>query len=156
MQFTRRPKKMRDRQGIDKSARYAIILISDGEERESRHKFDDVITLLDGTDIQVFQLWYSAGATTDPKTAALFSHRISLETGGTTIELGKKHTVQETANAVKGIMGELQAPYIVGYTSTNQNRSDVLRNLRVEVIDGPNKEKRIGKVREDFIVPAIN
>jgi len=55
--------------------------------------------------------------------------------------------------AIKTILIELQAQYVVGYTSTNQKRDGNLRKLTVQIADGAKSEKRQTFIRESFVVP---
>ena len=136
-----------------KSKRYAILLISDGEERDSYYNFEQTIALFNGTDLQVFLLSFAETAAINKKDARIFSHLLTLETGGTVYLMPKKFTQNDIIEALKKIAGELRSQYIVGYTSTNQKRDGLARKLTIEIADNEKGEKRLGFIREGFVVP---
>jgi Ca-activated chloride channel homolog len=137
----------------DKNKRYAIFLVSDAEDRESYYKYDDVLKLFKGTDLQVFLLSYAENAPTAKKKARRLSHLLTLETGGTTYALNKKHTKDELIEVLKKIVFELRSNFVIGYTSTNPKRDGMPRKLRVEIADGAKGEKRQALIRDGFTVP---
>ena len=145
--------KILERERKDKSKRYAIVLISDAEERDSYYKFDEITALFSGTDLQIFLLSFAENAPLAKKKARSLSHLLTLETGGTVYSLPKKHSQDDIVYALKSIVGELHSPYIIGYTSTNQKRDGLPRKLTVQVTDGAKGEKRTGVIRESFVVP---
>ena len=137
----------------DNTKRYALILISDGEERDSFYKFDELIKFLDKTDIQIFMLSYANSAPKNPKEALKFSNKLAFETGGIVRVLSKKRTSEEITDSLKAIVGELNSNYIIEYTSTNQKRDGLVRKLTVQIADGAKGEKRQPTLREGFVVP---
>lgn len=152
------------RQQKDRAQRYALVLISDAEDRDSFYKTEEMLALLKGTDIQIFVVAITnelaKNRTTDPSqarkpkaTAENLAQRLSLETGGSAYVLGAKYTDDDLANIMKSIMDELRSQYVIGYTSTNKARDGSPRKLRVEVVDGEKGEKRQGSIRESFVVP---
>jgi len=145
--------KILERERKDKSKRYAIILISDAEERDSYYNFDEIMALFKGTDLQVFLLSFAENAPLAKKKARLLSHLLTLETGGTVYSLPKKHSQDDILHALKSIFGELRSQYIIGYTSTNQKRDGLPRKLSIQVTDSAKGETRKGVIRESFVVP---
>lgn len=67
--------KIVERARKDPSKRYALVLISDGEERDSYYQFKDVMKMLDGSGVQVFSI-----ALIDPK----FSSETKIKSEGLT------------------------------------------------------------------------
>ena len=144
-----------ERRKQDAAKRYALILISDGEERDSYYNPENLFNILRGTDVQIFMLSYANLAPKNPKDAVKFSNRVTFETGGIVRLLSKKRPDEEIIDALKAIVGELRSNYIIGYTSTNQVRGKDAppRKLTVQVADGAKGEKRLLNVRESFVVP---
>lgn len=145
--------KILERERKNKSNRYAVVLVSDAEERDSFYNYDKLISLFQGSDLQIFLISFAENAPMAKKKARSVSHLLTLETGGTVISLPKKHSKEDIINAFKNIAGELRSQYIVSYTSTNQKRDGLPRKLSVEVADGANGLKRQAIIRESFIVP---
>lgn len=145
--------KLLEREKKDSSKRYAIILMSDAEERDSYYKFDQVADLFRGTNLQVFLLSYAENAPLKKKTAGKLTNLIPFEIGGMSYSIPKKHTNEELTGGLKAIVTELFSNYVVGYTSTNSQRDGLPRKLSVQINDGAGGEKRAGIIRENFIVP---
>lgn len=145
--------KILERAKEDTSKRYALLLISDVEERDSYYTFNQTIELFKETDSQLFILSYAELAPNKKEFAKSLSHLLSLETGGTIYTLSKKHDREELKKALGKIIIELRSNYIVGYTPTNQNSDGLPRKLTVQVADDAKGNKRSGLIREEYIVP---
>jgi Ca-activated chloride channel family protein len=156
--------KLLEREQKDKSKRYALVLISDAEDRHSFYKTEEMLARLKDTDIQIFVIAITSelakNRTTDPSqarkpkaTAEKLAQRLSFETGGGAYVLGAKYTDEDLANITKLIMDEIRSQYVVGYKSTNKSRDGSARKLRVQIADGEKGEKRPGFIRESFVVP---
>lgn len=142
-----------EREKKDKAKSYALVLISDAEERDSYYKFDEVAKLFEDTELQIFLLSYAELAPQKKKTARRLTNLIPFEIGGMAYSLPKKYKQEDLLAAVKSIITELRSNYIVRYTSTNQNRDGLPRKLTVQVANNSKDEKRQGIIREGFIVP---
>lgn len=145
--------KLLERQKKDKTKKYALVIISDGEERDSFYKYKEMLSLFDGSDIQVFMLSYAFQAPLKKKAALKFADKIVFETGGLVFNLTKKRTKEDIIATLKALMTELRSDYVISYTSTNQKRDGLPRKLRIEVADNEKGEKRQGIIRESFVVP---
>lgn len=141
------------REAKNKNKRYAILLVSDAEDRDSFYKYNDVINLFKDTDIQIFVLSYADGAPQRKKKAQKLSHLLSLDTGGTTYSLTEKRKPEELNEVLKKMVIELRSNYVVGYTSTNPKRDGATRKLTVEITPSAKGEKRRVITRESFVVP---
>jgi VWFA-related protein len=141
--------------------RSAIILISDGEDRASTYKDADIFSLIGGTDIQIYALGLVGDLDSEagfirksPKNKSVaFIHTLTDRSGGSAYIIGPKSTDEDLQAAVTSLSAELRSPFVMGYTSTDQDHDGKERKLRVEIADGPNGEKRTGVVRNSFTVP---
>ena len=145
--------KILERQKKDKTKKYALVIISDGEERDSFYKYKEMLALFNGSDIQVFMLSYAFQATRKQKDASKFGDKIVFETGGLVFNLTKNITKDEVVTTLKALITELRSQYIISYTSTNQKRDGLPRKLRIEVANDAKGNKRQGIIREGFVVP---
>lgn len=141
-----------EREKTDKSRRYAILLFSDAENLRSFYKLNEVLKLFQGTDIQIFIISFAESTAKQKEKAIKLSHQLSLETGGTLYLLQKKYTKDELIAVLKALTVELRSNYIIGYTSTNQKRDGLPRKLTVSVSDSEKGEKRLGYIREGFVI----
>ena len=141
------------REKEDKSKRYAVLLISDVEDRDSHYRYEEVLKLFKDTDLQTFILSYADNAPQDKKGANILGNKLALDTGGTIHNLARKHTKEELVEALKKLVFELRSNYIVGYTSTNPKHDGLQRKLTVVIGNGAKAEKRNALIRDGFTVP---
>lgn len=145
------------------SQRYAILLVSDCENRASRYNLEQLLDLTKGMDIQIFVLADTSDLSNEyneytklkngKKNAEYLAHTLAWRTGGTAFLTTKQKEKKDIPGMLKTLTAELRSPYVVGYTSTNQKRDGLPRKLTVQVADGAKGEKRQGLIREGFVVP---
>jgi Ca-activated chloride channel family protein len=150
--------KILEREKADNSKRGALILISDGEDRDSYYKKETLFELFKGSDVQIFTIGLVGELESGrPKQAAIkFINQLSLETGGAPFLIENKNKKDFEAAmiaALKGILTELNSQYVIGYSSTNQKRDGLSRKLIVQIADGAKGKKRQAFIRESFVVP---
>lgn len=143
--------------------RFAIILISDGEDRASYYDLDQLLKVLSGTELQVFPLFFTNALTDGYNTGTKerfgksnsqrLARILALRTGGLATFIDRKPDEVLIKDAVRSIMIDLRSQYVVSYESTNQKRDGLERRLTVEIADGPNGAKRKGFIRPSFVVP---
>jgi Ca-activated chloride channel family protein len=141
--------------------RLAMILISDGEDRNSYYSEKDLFSFLRGTDVQVFVLGLTDNLDNEAgfirksarEKSESFLHTLTVRTGGTAYILGKGYKKEDLDAAITSLITEIHSPFVVGYTSTNQEHNGQARKLRVEIADGANGEKRTAVVKNSFTVP---
>lgn len=144
--------------------RFAIILITDGENRNSYYDLPAFLSMVDGSGVQIFPLLMT-GELTDkysPSTKEKFglsnarqlARVLALKTGGIASFVETKQTDETVLQALKPIFIELRSQYVFAYESTNQKRDGLARTLTVEIADGPGGAKRKGFIRESFVVPV--
>ena len=132
--------------------RRAIILVSDGEDRDSYYNEQQLFNLLRESDVQIYAIGFTSDLSKDggfisksPKAKAeAFLKRLAEETGG------KAYFPQSTAELdaiARDIAAELRTQYILSYYPTNPSRDGKFRSIKVVVDDGPNKQKRIAITR---------
>lgn len=128
--------------------RRALILVSDGEDRDSYYKEAQLFELLRETDVQIYvvgfvsELSKEAGfiSKSPQGKAKAFLERLAAETGG---KAYFPSSVSELNTIARDISSELRTQYSIGYIPTNDRKDGTFRNIKVMVDDGPKKEKRI-------------
>ncbi|HEX8287060.1 MAG TPA: VWA domain-containing protein [Pyrinomonadaceae bacterium] len=148
--------KLLEREKKNKSKKYALFIISDGEDRDSYYKNKELLALFDNSDIQVFMLSYAADAPLKPKKAAKFADEIFFRTGGVKYDLQRKSGKNEIIAALKSLVTELRSNYIFTYNSTippGQKSDNLSRKINVQISDNAKGEKRQAFVRENIFVP---
>lgn len=145
------------------SEHYALVLISDCEDRASILKEDQLFAKLEGSGIQIFvialtgELGRSAGFISAPPKdrAERLANRLALKTGGGAyLQTDKKTSVEAIEEMLKPLMAELHSQYVIGYRSSNTKRNDKQRKLRIEIAPGEKGEVRPGFIRESYVVPG--
>jgi Ca-activated chloride channel family protein len=132
----------------DDRKRRAIILISDGEDRDSYYSEKQLFDLLRESDVQI----YAIGLITDLSKeggfiskspqgkAKAFLERLAAETGG---KAYFPTSASELPGLASEIASELRTQYSIGYIPTNDVADGTYRNIKVTINDGPNSQKRI-------------
>ena len=118
----------------------AIVVISDGEDRDSYYKLEEMIEKVQESDVQVYTVGF-LNAVPDkglfgrwsksvPEKAHDALQRISEETGAKAFF---PQRVTEMNTIVAQIAYELRNQYSIGYISTNATRDGSYRRLRVQL-----------------------
>jgi VWFA-related protein len=151
--------KMQARMKENSSRRYALILISDCEDKYSYYQMTDLYKKTAGTDIQIFIIGLVDQLATDfnsvrPSARDLAIRRaekIAAKTGGIAFfpESDKKKRYV-TSPAAEAIMTEIRSQYVIGYVPLNKKADDKKRSLSVEVSKDAKGEKRTAKMRDGF------
>ena len=141
--------------------RRALILVSDGEDRESFYNETQLFQLLREADVQIFAVGFvndlddEGGfiSKSPRKKAKSFLERLAEETGG-------KAYFPDNVNQLDGIAQEiareLRTQYSIGYEPTNTNKDNALRKIKISIADGPKNEKRIAITRTGIIYNKDN
>ena len=154
--------KIVEREKSAKAKRNALVLITDGDDRESYYKLSEVLPLFNNSDVQVFSLAITRDLRNSDeyllgpdrkKRAERLVDILGYKTGGKAFILGEKFNEDQLKEVLRSIMIELRSQYVISYTSTNPKRGGAARKLRVEVRDASGGTKRTGYIREDFVVP---
>ena len=132
--------------------RRALILVSDGEDRDSYFNEQQLYELLRETDVQIYVIGFVGDLSKDggfisksPQSKAKsFLERLAQETGG---KAYFPNSVNELNTIAADISSELRTQYLVSYYPTNNNKDGSVRQIKVVVGDGPNKQKRIALTR---------
>ena len=136
----------------DDRMRRALVLISDGEDRDSFYKESQLFELLREVDVQIYVIGFIKELDTErgfisksPQgKAKSLLERLATETGG---KVYFPADVSELNGIAREIASELRTQYSIGYLPSNDRADGTYRNIKVVVDDGPNKQKRIAITR---------
>ncbi len=136
--------------------RRALILVSDGEDRNSFYKEEQLFDLLRESDVQIYAIGFVNDLENEgglirkspQKKAKNFLSRLSTETGG---KAYFPNTLSELNGIAADIANELRTQYLISYSPTS-DRDGKFRNIKVVVKDGPKNEKRIAVTRTGIVV----
>ncbi len=135
-------KKVNDRK------RRALILVSDGEDRNSYYNEKQLFELLRESEVQIYVIGFVSELSKDggfiskspQDKSKAFLQRLATETGG---KAYFPNGASDLPGLAKEISNELRTQYSIGYIPSNDARDGTFRNIKVVVEDGPNKERRI-------------
>ncbi|HEX8178125.1 MAG TPA: VWA domain-containing protein [Pyrinomonadaceae bacterium] len=140
----------------DANRHRALVLVSDGEDRDSYYKLAELLKYLRATDVQVFII----GLVMDLDDQTEFTRpsqrakamklldTLAAETGGRVFYPKK---IEEVRDAVAAIRAALHTQYVIGYTSTNQRRDTKHRKLQVKLADKPGAGPRTVIARNGYV-----
>ncbi len=136
----------------DDRKRRALILVSDGEDRDSYYKEEQLYELLRESDVQIYAIGFvnelekeGGFISKSPQgKAKAFLERLAKETGG---KVYFPNSVNELNGIASDIASELRTQYSIGYIPTNTDNDGTFRNIKVVVADGPKDQKRIAITR---------
>ncbi|HZI20606.1 MAG TPA: VWA domain-containing protein [Pyrinomonadaceae bacterium] len=136
----------------DPGRRRAIVLLSDGEERESRRKLEELLKLLRGTGVQLFcvgfvsELSHEQGLINKSRRdrATDLLKRLAAETGGLAFFPEKFPELQA---AFGELVRHLRAQHEVAFTPAAVLRPEDVRKAELKVSSGADGRKRRALVR---------
>lgn len=145
----------------DDRKRRALIIVSDGEDRDSYYKEQQLFQLLRESDVQIFTVGFVQELTKEggfiskspQEKAKNLLTRLAQETGG---KAYFPNNLSELPGIARDIASELRTQYLIAYSPTNERRDGTFRSIKVVVADGPNKEKRIAVTRSGRNAPIDN
>jgi Ca-activated chloride channel homolog len=132
--------------------RRALILVSDGEDRDSFYKEAQLFERLRESEVQIYTVGFTADldkeggfiSKSPREKAANFLKRLAEETGG---KAYFPNSISELNTIARDIASELRTQYLLTYEPTNKKNDGTFHNIRVVVNEGPNKQKRIAITR---------
>jgi Ca-activated chloride channel family protein len=128
--------------------RRALVLVSDGEDRNSFYSEAQLFELLRESDVQIYVIGFVDDLDNDagfirksPKSKAKsFLEKLAADTGGRAYFPASTAELPEIA---RSIASELRTQYSIGYLPPNDVPPGTFRNIKVMVDDGPGGSKRI-------------
>ncbi|MBC7909618.1 MAG: VWA domain-containing protein [Pyrinomonadaceae bacterium] len=151
----------RGTENMSQPRRLALILITDGEDRDSYYKREQLFEFLRGTDVQIFVV----GLVTEleegiapfrkvknpQRRARDLLDQLAEETGGRTLYAKSRRDLQGVADE---IARSLRTQYVIGYTPAPNPKSKPLRKVKVTIVRDKEKEKRTAITRPAYVAPV--
>lgn len=141
--------------------RRALVLVTDGEDRDSYYKETQLYDLLRESDVQIYVVGFVNELSKDggfisksPQgKAKAFLERLATETGG---KVYFPNSLNELDTIAKDIASELRTQYSIGYVPSHNGNDSGYKDIKVVVADGPNKQKRIAVTRSGIVRASPN
>ncbi|HLM55471.1 MAG TPA: VWA domain-containing protein [Pyrinomonadaceae bacterium] len=132
--------------------RYALVLITDGEDRSSYYKTEKVLEKLRAVGVPVFVVGLPEEASKQsPERVKRYMGWVAAGTGGATYFYEKNKT--GAAALARQVLAAMGANYRVTYTPTNQKRDSGFRRVQVSVGAGAAGEPRKALTKEGYFAP---
>jgi Ca-activated chloride channel family protein len=150
--------------GDDDRRRRALIVVTDGEDRVSQYKQEQLFERLREEDVQLYVIGFVNELDKDGgfirkssrEKAVNLINRLAKETGGRAFF---PESLADLPKIAEEIVRDMRTQYIVSYSPTNKERDGSYRAIRVAVSDTPGKDKRIALTRSGRVAtpqgPAI-
>lgn len=128
--------------------RRALILVTDGEDRNSYYNDKQLLDLLRESEVQIFVIGFLDDLAKDggfisksPRDKAkAFLDGLATETGG---KAYYPANAAELPSIAQQISNELRTQYKLSYTPSNNKHDGTTRSIRVQVTDGPGGVHRV-------------
>lgn len=139
-----------------KNRRKAVIVVTDGLDKDSYYKFNEVVEHMRETDVQIYLIGFTNDLDRDsaifkksPKDKAeTLLAKLADETGGKAFfpkELSEVHTIAQA------ISSDLRTQYAIGYYPTNSKKDGSFRSVRVAVNSG--SRRLAARTRNGYTAP---
>lgn len=138
--------------------RRALVVITDGDERDSSYSQDELLKLLRKTNVQIFII----GLVNEVNKQGLLMQRSRRERAISLLEkLGKESggvvffpkSAPELQTVAGDITRYLHMQYVVGYNPTGKASKESYRKLTIKLIDAPGRDKYRLIVRPGYTAP---
>lgn len=132
--------------------RRAMIVITDGEDRESFYRQNQLFEFLRENDVQIYVIGFTSELDAEggfirksPKDKAVeLINRLATETGGRAFFPA---SISELPQIAREITQDMRTQYVVGYYPTNSKRDGTFRQIKVQIADAGKRDKRIAITR---------
>jgi Ca-activated chloride channel homolog len=139
-----------------KNRRKAVVVVTDGLDKDSVYSFKDVVEHLRETDVQIYLIGFTNDLEQDhgifkrsdkEKAEALLT-RLADETGGKAFyprDLAEVHTIAQQ------ISNDLRTQYSIGYYPSNSKHDGTFRAVKVQVNGG--SRRLVARTRNGYTAP---
>jgi Ca-activated chloride channel homolog len=133
-------------------ARKAIVVISDGGDNHSRYTEDEIKSVLQEADVQVYAIALSGRfvKTQEERLGPLRLDEVTSVTGGRAIRI---HDAAEGTRAARDISSELRNKYVIGYYPTTHAPDGRWRTIHVRLTGLPSRHKLHLHARSGYYGP---
>jgi len=139
--------------------RRALILVTDGEDRASYYKKEQLFDRLKEEDVQIFVIGFVNELDSDRSLirksrkdqAVALLDRFASETGG---RVFYPKSLSELPGIAREITRDMRTQYQIAYDPTNKRNDGTYRAIRVTVDDAAGKDKRIALTRTGRTAPV--
>lgn len=139
--------------------RRAIILLTDGEDRQSYYTMDTLLETLRRVDVQVYAICLTreseGGSKLNrnlPQRSIDFLLKLAKETGG---QAFFPKSTSELPTIVSQVTAILRAQYVIEYKPVGSAPGQAYRTVSVEVVGPPERSKSMVTTRAGYLIPEL-
>lgn len=138
--------------------RRALIVVTDGEDRHSFYKQEQLFAQLREADVQIYVIGFvneldkeGGFIRKSPRDRAVnLINKMATETGGRAFF---PQSISELPQIANEIVRDMRTQYVLAYNPTNKARDGSYRSIKVTVSDAPSRDKRIALTRSGRVAP---
>lgn len=138
--------------------RRALIVVTDGEDRVSFYKQEQLFAQLREADVQIYVIGFVGELDKEggfirksPRDRAMnLINKMASETGGRAFF---PQSISELPQIANEIVRDMRTQYVLAYNPTNKARDGSYRSIKVTVSDAPSRDKRIALTRSGRVAP---
>ena len=128
--------------------RKVLILVTDGDDRSSFYKQEQLFQLLGSNDVQIFTI----GLTKELKgksydNAIKFLKKLGVDTGGRTFFAASSGEIDRISS---DIINDIRKQYVIGYSPSGGDPGKGFHKVQVGISENPNQEKRVAITRVGY------
>ena len=132
----------------DRLRRKALVLVTDGEDRNSFYKKEQLFTFLGSLDIQIYVVGLtSALDEKSSKKAIELLNRLALDTGGRAFFPKSSSELDSISDE---IIRDIRTQYVIGYIPSSTKPANSFHKVQVTISNDPDQEKRIAVTRVGY------
>jgi Ca-activated chloride channel homolog len=135
---------------VTRPRRKVLVLVTDGEDRNSFYREEQLLKLLNSSDSQVYIVGLRPDAKPDKQVkAARLLNLMAGETGGRVFAPANPSDIDRIGDE---IINDIRTQYVIGYVPTSSSKD--FHKVEVNIADNPNQQKRIAVSRVGYRTPT--
>jgi Ca-activated chloride channel homolog len=139
--------KLAEQKDAGELRRRALILVTDGEDRVSFYKKDQLFQLLNSNNIQVFTIGLTKELKESRVKAMELLKKLAVDTGGRTYFPASSSDIERIAS---DIINDVRMQYVIGYEPSGGDPGKDFHKVQVSITENPNQEKRVAITRVGY------
>ena len=125
--------------------RRVLILLTDGEDRDSYYKPEALFNLLASTDVQIFTIGLTKDLKPENRYKAInLLTRLGAATGGQSFFASSREEIERIG---QGLMNEIRSQYVMGYVPSGIDANKDFHKINVSITGDTNQERRASITR---------
>jgi Ca-activated chloride channel family protein len=135
-----------------KSRRRALIVFTDGEERNSFYTMGQLLQLLAATDIQIFAIGYMNALPANTLEKSIIRLiALATDTGGRAFFASSAADFDRISNE---IINDIRTQYVIGYVPSDGGTRKDFQKVQVSIKDNSNQDNRVAITRISYSAPT--